>query len=78
MVPSPKLFPPTVVLATGDKLNLNLSHVDEGFHVIAKPEAHSHVVIYDIMIRAGFPDLNSNWINFFVILSDRGQDSFSN
>ncbi|KAH0749171.1 hypothetical protein KY290_028403 [Solanum tuberosum] len=78
MVPSPKLLPLTAVLATGDKLNLNLSYVDEGFHIIAKLEAPSNVVIYGIMIRAGFPDLNSNWIDCFVILFDRGQDSFSN
>ncbi|KAH0783999.1 hypothetical protein KY290_003597 [Solanum tuberosum] len=74
MVPLSKLLLLTAALITGDKLNLNLSHVDEGFHVIAKPEAPSNVVIYGVMIRAGFPDFNPNGIDCFVILSDRGQD----
>jgi len=72
MVPSPKLLPLTAVLATGDNLDLNLSHVDEGFHVIAKPEAPPNVVIDGIMIKAGLPYLNSNGIDCFVIMSDRG------
>ena len=67
-----------VALVTGNELNLDLSHINKGFHVVEKSEAPSDALICRIMMRTRLPDFHPNRIECSVILSDRGQDALLN
>lgn len=61
-----------VFLTTGNKLDSNFSHVDEGFEVVAKIEAPWETIICSIVLSTRYTYLFPNGIETSVIIVDRG------
>lgn len=55
-------------LVTRNERNLNLSHIDGGFHIISKPKEISDDVVCSVIIRTWFQDFHPNRIECFCII----------